>query len=151
MWRSLLPIVLLLAAFLTGCSNTGNLFQDRFFALGTLIEVSIYGVDPALAAQASEQIEHDFHIMHANWHAWQPGALVTTNKQLASMESFTPALSVQPLLQEAGRLSQLSNGLFNPVMGKLIALWGISRQCTACWQPAGHSRDLSTGRTGAKR
>ncbi|MDX2456797.1 MAG: FAD:protein FMN transferase [Gammaproteobacteria bacterium] len=125
MWRSLLPNVLLLAAFLTGCSNTGNLFQDRFFALGTLIEVSIYGVDPALAAQASEQIEHDFLIMHANWHAWQPGALVTTNKQLASMESFTPAPSVQPLLQEAGRLSQLSNGLFNPVMGKLIALWGF--------------------------
>ena len=37
---------LLLAAFLTGCSDNDTVFQDQFFAFGTLIEVSIYGVDP---------------------------------------------------------------------------------------------------------
>ena len=125
MCRAWLPNLILLAVFLTGCSNTGTVFQDRFFALGTLIEVSIYGVDPALAARASAQIEQDFLAMHTNWHAWQPGALSSTNDQLAAMKPFTPDPSVLPLLQEAGRLSQLSNGLFNPVMGKLIALWGF--------------------------
>jgi thiamine biosynthesis lipoprotein len=125
MCRALLLNFLLPAVFLTGCSNTGTVFQDRFFALGTLIEVSIYGVDPALAARASAQIEQDFLTMHTNWHAWQPGALSTTNEQLATMKPFTPDPSVLPLLQEAGHLSQLSNGLFNPAMGKLIALWGF--------------------------
>ena len=125
MCRAWLPNLILLTVFLTGCSNTGTVFQDRFFALGTLIEVSIYGVDPALATRASAQIEQDFLAMHTNWHAWQPGALSSTNDQLAAMQPFTPDPSVLPLLQEAGRLSQLSNGLFNPVMGKLIALWGF--------------------------
>jgi thiamine biosynthesis lipoprotein len=117
--------ILLLAALLTGCSNTGTVFQDRFFALGTLIEVSIYGVDPELAARASAQIEQDFLTMHSKWHAWQPGALSATNEQLATLKPFTPDPAVLPLLQEAGRLSQLSNGLFNPAIGKLIALWGF--------------------------
>jgi len=125
MCRTLLLNVLLLAVFLTGCSNTGTVFRDRFFALGTLIEVSIYGVDPALATRACARIEQDFLTMHTNWHAWQPGALSSTNEQLATMKPFTPDPSVLPLLQEAGRLSQLSNGLFNPAMGKLIALWGF--------------------------
>lgn len=125
MCRPHLPVVLLLAVLLSGCDNTATAFQDRFFALGTLVEISIYGADPAKAARASEQIEQDLLAMHASWHAWQPGALSSTNEQLATMKSFTPDPTVLPLLQEAARLSQLSNGLFNPAIGKLIALWGF--------------------------
>lgn len=118
-------ILLLLAAFLSGCSDNDTVFQDQFFAFGTLIEVSIYGVDPSLARRASEQIEQDFLNMHTNWHAWLPGELATTNKQLASLQPFTADAAILPLLQEAGHLSELSNGLFNPTIGKLIALWGF--------------------------
>lgn len=125
MHRTCLLTILLLTILLTGCSKTKNIFHERFFALGTLIEISIHGVDQALAKRASEQIEQDFHAMHTNWHAWQPGKLATINKQLSSMEPFTPDPSLLPLLQKAGHLSQLSNGLFNPVIGKLIALWGF--------------------------
>jgi len=125
MYRPRLLGIFLLTALLTGCSNNGSIFQDRFFALGTLIEISIYGVDQALAARVSAQIEQDFLASHTNWHAWQPGTLVTTNRQLASMKPFTPDPSILPLLQEAGHLSQLSNGLFNPVIGRLIGLWGF--------------------------
>lgn len=117
--------ILLLAAFLTGCSDNDTVFQDQFFAFGTLIEVSIYGVDPSLATRASEQIEQDFLNMHANWHAWLPGELSATNEQLASLQPFTADAAILPLLLEAGRLSELSNGLFNPTIGKLIALWGF--------------------------
>ena len=117
--------ILLLAALLSGCSDNDTVFQNQFFAFGTLIEVSIYGVDPSLATRASEQIEQDFLNMHANWHAWLPSKLSTTNEQLASLQPFTTDAAILPLLQEAGRLSDLSNGLFNPVIGKLIALWGF--------------------------
>ena len=117
--------IFLLAAFLSGCSGNDTVFQDQFFAFGTLIEVSIYSVDPSLATRASEQIEQDFLNMHANWHAWLPSVLSTTNEQLASLQPFTADAAILPLLQEAGRLSELSNGLFNPVIGKLIALWGF--------------------------
>ena len=125
MRRTCLLTLLLLATLLTGCSKTKNAFHERFFALGTLIEISIYGVDQSLAKRASAQIEQDFHVLHTNWHARQPGKLATTKKQRASMEPFTPDPSLLPLLQKAGHLSQLSNGLFNPVIGRLIALWGF--------------------------
>ncbi len=120
-----LSLILLLTVVLCGCSNPETVYQQRFFALGTLIEVSIYGADPALAARASDQIEQDFHAMHTDWHAWQPGILSTINEQLANMEPVTLDATMLPLLQEAGRLSQLSGDLFNPVIGKLIALWGF--------------------------
>ncbi len=120
-----LSIMILLTAFLGGCSSTETVFHERFFALGTLIEVSIYGADPTLAARASEQLEQELLTMQSSWHAWQPGALASTNEQLAGMQPFTPDPSILPLLQEAGHLSQLSRGLFNPVIGKLVALWGF--------------------------
>ena len=117
--------IILLATLLTGCSDNDTVFQDQFFAFGTLIEVSIYGVDPSLATRASQQLEQDFLNMHANWHAWQPSVLSATNEQLASLQPFTADAAILPLLQEANRLSQLSNGLFNPTIGKLITLWGF--------------------------
>jgi len=120
-----LSLVLLLTVFLCGCSKQESVYQQRFFALGTLIEVSIFGEDPALAARASEQIEQDFHAMHADWHAWQPGILSTINEQLADMQPVTLDATTLPLLQQAGELSQLSGDLFNPVIGNLIALWGF--------------------------
>jgi thiamine biosynthesis lipoprotein len=125
MHRSRFQAVLLLVVLLTGCDNTVTVYQDRFFALGTLVEISIYGVSPAEAARASDQIEQEFLTMHGDWHAWQPGALSSTNEQLAILKPFRPDPAVLPLLQEATRLSQLSNGLFNPAIGKLIALWGF--------------------------
>ena len=119
-------IVLLLSLVATACSqDNGDVFHDQFFAFGTLIDLTLYDVDPATARQASEHIEQDFRDMHITWHAWEPGILSTFNEQLASQETATADPSILPLLREANRLSQLSNGLFNPVIGELVALWGF--------------------------
>jgi len=120
-----LPVIVLLAALLAGCSNTETVFHERFFALGTLVEISIIGADPALAVQASKQVEQDLLALQGRWHAWQPGALTDINEQLASLQPFTPDPAMLPLLAQANQLSQLSRGLFNPVIGRLIALWGF--------------------------
>mgnify|MGYP001815857267 CR=1 FL=1 len=120
-----LPAIILLVTLLAGCSNQETVFHDRFFALGTLVEVSIFGDDPGQAARASEQLEQDLLTLQARWHAWQAGALTDTNEQLATLQPFTPDPALLPLLLEANRLSQLSHGLFNPVIGQLIATWGF--------------------------
>jgi thiamine biosynthesis lipoprotein len=117
-------LLLLLAA--SGCDNPKDpVFQDQFFAFGTLIEVSLYGVEPQIAESISKEIEQDFMNMHASWHAWQPSVLSSLNEQLSAPEPTAIEPSILPLLKEAGRLSQSSSGLFNPVIGKLIALWGF--------------------------
>ena len=119
-------IVLLLSLAASACSQqNSDVFHDQFFAFGTLIDLTLYGVDPAAARQASELLEQDFQDMHGNWHAWEPGALTRLNRQLASGETAIADHSILPLITEANRLSQLSNGLFNPVIGELISLWGF--------------------------
>jgi len=119
-------IVLLLSLAASACSqHNSDAFHDQFFAFGTLIDLTLYGVDPAAARQASEFIEQDFQNMHGNWHAWETSALTRLNTQLASRETAIADRSILPLIKEANRLSQLSNGLFNPVIGELISLWGF--------------------------
>jgi thiamine biosynthesis lipoprotein len=117
---------LLLALAIGGCGHSKDpVFHDQFFAFGTLIEISLYGVDAQLAESISEEIEQEFMGMHASWHAWQPSVLSSLNDHLSRLEPTTTDSSILPLLGEAGRLSQQSGGLFNPVIGNLIALWGF--------------------------
>jgi thiamine biosynthesis lipoprotein len=119
-------ICLLLVLAAGGCGQRKDeTYHDQFFAFGTLVDISVYGVDPQLAESACRKIESDFMDMHASWHAWQTGALATLNRQLARLEPATTAPSLLPLLKEANRLSRVSTGLFNPVIGNLIALWGF--------------------------
>ena len=47
-------LLLLLAA--SGCDEPKDpVFHDQFFAFGTLIDLTLYGVEPAAARQASEE------------------------------------------------------------------------------------------------
>lgn len=121
-----LPVMLLLAMLTSACSDGNNRdYHDQFFAFGTLIDVTFYDTDPDLAAQASETIASDFHTLHQEWHAWQPGQLTATNTLLAQLEPFRGDPAVLPVIEEANRLARLSGGLFNPTIGKLVALWGF--------------------------
>jgi len=121
-----LPLILLLAMVAGACSN-GNqsAYHDQFFAFGTLIDITIHGADPDLAAEASEAIADNFNTLHQAWHAWQPGLLTKTNDRLAELEPFRGDPDILPPIAEANRLSRLSGGLFNPVIGRLVALWGF--------------------------
>ncbi|MGB5440662.1 MAG: FAD:protein FMN transferase [Gammaproteobacteria bacterium] len=121
-----LLVVLLLSLLASACSKPeGKVFHDQFFAFGTLIDLTLYDVDPTTARQASERLEQDFEAMHGTWHAWQPGALTAINDLFANRQTATLDASMLALLTTANRLSQLSNGLFNPVIGQLVALWGF--------------------------
>ena len=49
-------IVLLLLLVATACSqDNSDVFHDQFFAFGTLLDLTLFDVDPAAARQASEQ------------------------------------------------------------------------------------------------
>jgi thiamine biosynthesis lipoprotein len=120
-----LSLLLLTVAVLSCSKPEEPVFHDQFFAFGTLIDITLYGVEPELAETISSQIEADFNNMHNEWHAWQPGSLLSLNKQLAQQQSAFADPGIIPLLAKANQLSQSSEGLFNPVIGKLIELWGF--------------------------
>ena len=84
MLRSIVS-ALLVACLLQGCDRPRDpVFRDRFYALGTLIDLSLYGANPQQQQEASETLTLAFNAMHREWHAWEAGSLAQTNTQLAA-------------------------------------------------------------------
>ncbi|MDZ7751947.1 MAG: FAD:protein FMN transferase [Gammaproteobacteria bacterium] len=116
------PLVLVLAA---GCEAPPQLHQRQLYTFGTLVEVSLWGVEADLAEQAFEALAGEFDYMNEAWHAWRPGTLGTFNERCATGEPFEGDPGVVDLVRLGTTLSERSSGLFNPAIGRLVALWGF--------------------------
>ncbi len=117
---------LLAAALLAaGCAREAPEHRYSFLAMGTVVELTLHGAPAGLAERAHRALEADFTYMERTWHAWRPGALGRVNTLLATGHWFSAAPSVLPLIVEARALAEASGGLFDPGIGKLIALWGF--------------------------
>ncbi len=122
--------VLLLCLFLSvlsACDRKEPVHHSRFLGFGTIIEITIYGTDHERAQQAIDDIENDIAIMHRTWHPREKNALRRMNNLFQTTEWFSAAPSVRPLILKSIKLSQTSQHLFNPAIGKLIELWGFSQ------------------------
>lgn len=116
-------LILLLTT--TACSKPEPLYQEQLLALGALVDISIWGLEPDAARQAADAITADFNHFHATWHAWLPSPLTRINTQLATGETFSADPAMLPLLERARALSRASDYLFNPAIGQLFAYWGF--------------------------
>ncbi|SEP75673.1 thiamine biosynthesis lipoprotein [Ectothiorhodospira magna] len=119
-----LMVVLCLTLLLSACERP-EIHRDRFIAFGTLVELNIYTSDRELVARATESVRSDLEYMHQTWHAWEPGPMSRTNELLSTGLPFSADPSVLPLILEAQRFYKTSEGLFNPALGALFALWGF--------------------------
>jgi thiamine biosynthesis lipoprotein len=116
----------LAGALLSGCTQPPADFHQSLFIFGTLVDITVHGVPEEQAADAVAAVDADFQRMHREWHAWKPGGeLVELNRHLAAGETTTVSDFLLPLLLQARTLSIQSDGLFNPAIGRLIALWGF--------------------------
>lgn len=110
----------------SSCSRQeASLYQEQILALGALVDISIWGVEPERAQQAASAITQDFNRIHHTWHAWQESELTRINAQLPGGAPFPVQADLILLLTRAQELSRQSEGLFNPAIGKLIGLWGF--------------------------
>jgi len=127
--RCALPNLLLLATILlSGCGE--KLHKQQSYVFGTLVEITVYGEEAAKARRVTDQVLKDFDAMHQTLHAWQPGTLERINGILALARPGAPARAALPpelipILQDAARLSEQSEWLFNPAIGNLVRLWGF--------------------------
>ena len=118
---------------LAGCSIQESVHERRFLAFGTLVDLSIAAATETEANAAEEALEADFAEMHRAWHAWDPGPLGRVNRLIEKPDTFVVAPSLLELITEGKRLSQLSEELFNPAIGRLIDAWGFHQD-----DPDGH-------------
>jgi thiamine biosynthesis lipoprotein len=130
-WLGLLSLLIILS----GCKPAQPVYNTRFLAFGTLVDLSIIGVNKDTAQAASHALEQDFAYMHHTWHAWDPGPLGRVNQLLASGETFAMPPSALPLIKLGQKLAEQSGHLFNPAIGKLINLWGFHSDAPECRPP----------------
>lgn len=129
----LLALIILLQA---GCSTAGGDVESRqFFAFGTLIDSSYYGVDAATADAATQALEAMFLAQHNQWHAWEPGALTALNHAIANRQPHRTPDSIITLIRLGQQYETRSHGLFNPAIGRLLRLWGFQQDDVHDWRP----------------
>ena len=121
----MLGLAILLIA---GCGQPPEtLYEQQLFAFGTLVDISLYGVDPAQARRAVQAVDSLFQQQHRDWHAWQRGALDDLNRAIGEGRGIETDASIIHLIQLGRRFERLSGGLFNPAIGHLLKLWGFQQ------------------------
>jgi FAD:protein FMN transferase len=113
---------------LTACSRE-PLVQSQSYVFGTLVDISIYGEPEPHAHELINHVLQDFQGLHNRLHAWQQGSeLYTLNAAFAKGEqSIQISNELAGIIQDTTRLSQQSQGTFNPAIGHLISTWGFQR------------------------
>ncbi|MCV6636511.1 FAD:protein FMN transferase [Candidatus Albibeggiatoa sp. nov. NOAA] len=121
----------LISVLLVAC-NPQNPYQERqqqqqFYVFGTLVAVTLWDVPKQTADQAFTDIMHSLQALHKKWHAWDKSSqVVALNQAIAQGQAYTiEDESLLDLLTQAQTLAAKSDYLFEPAIGKLIALWGF--------------------------
>ena len=125
----LIPLLFILTTLLlTACGEQEEAArQAKFYAFGTEIDVSLYGVDADTAEKTVTDLEDSFDNINETWHAWKPSTLTRINKAIANGEPVEIKPEVATVIEEAATYAKESHNLFNPAAGKLFELWGYHR------------------------
>ena len=118
-------LILLVGIIVSACAPKEKEYRDSLFVLGTVVNITLWGVEEQKAIQAIKDIETDLKYLHVVWHPWQFGAMSRTNELLEFNEWFSANPSVLPVINKSKKIYTLSKGLFNPAIGRLIALWSF--------------------------
>lgn len=117
---ALIAVALVLAA----CGRT-PIQQQEAYVFGTRVEVLVVDAEPAQGRAAIATVLREFDRLHRAYHAWQPSELTALNDAIAVGKPLTVSPELAGLIRETQELSRLGGGLFDPGIGRLIALWGF--------------------------
>ena len=116
--------ILLFLLVLSGCANH-ELYQQQRYVFGTLVEVSVYGESKSRADEAITGVMRKFGQMHLELHAWKPSEITRLNQAFSEGKKEKISPETELIIRDATKLSDESEGLFNPAIGNLIGLWGF--------------------------
>lgn len=110
---------------LFGCSPTVDTERAEIAVFGTQVEIIARSAPAGAFNQAVRAIDQDMQELHRHWHAWQPGELDEINRAIANGRPIALSDDMAAVIRHATELELASNGLFNPAIGRLLALWGF--------------------------
>lgn len=112
------------AVCLVGCAPPAPWRQESF-VFGTRVELLIAGVPEDKARAAGNQVLAEFDRLHRTYHAWQPSELSALNTAIATGQPLDVSPELAGYIREAQSIAAASDYLFDPGIGRLIALWGF--------------------------
>ena len=145
--RALLTLTALLGALLLGACGRAPLQEQQAFVFGTRVEVLVAGGDAEQGRQAIAAVLREFDRLHRHFHAWQESELTALNSAIFSGRPQTVSDELAAFIREAQQLSARGDHLFDPGIGRLIALWGFQSDEFAARLPA--ADDLAAWRKAA--
>ena len=119
-----------------GCGSKDPVARGKATAFGTDVEITLIGVSRQHAAEATDILARDFALMDSAWSTAPTGPLARVNTLInAGDRTFPAPPSLLPLLNLSRRLSEQSEGLFNPAMGLMVRAWGFDAGSPDCLRP----------------
>lgn len=125
--RKPLALALLLGGMLlAACERAPEIERRQFFALGTLVDVSL----PASEQNEAhfEALEKELLQLEHRWRAWQHGDVADLNREWQTTAAVTPDAALVDGIRQALSLKTASLGYFDPTIGELVALWGFEQE-----------------------
>lgn len=102
----------------------------RFYAFGTIIEITLPAVSANQKAAVEPELIAAFQHWQQHWHPWQAAGtnnLAAVNRSLKSHNRAELDPEIKALINAARPYYQESDGLFDPAIGGLVKLWGFNQ------------------------
>lgn len=112
------------ACLLAACGQPAPWRQESY-VFGTRVDLAITGVPEDRARAAANRVLQDFDYLHRSYHAWQPSELSTLNEAIAAGRSHEVSAEFAAFIRESQAIAAAGDHLFDPGIGRLIALWGF--------------------------
>jgi thiamine biosynthesis lipoprotein len=116
---------LLVAAWLLAACGQPEPWRQESYVFGTRVELAIAAASEAKARAAADKVLRDFDYLHRTYHAWQPSELSALNEAIAAGRRHQVSAEFAAYIREAQAVAAAGDHLFDPGIGRLIALWGF--------------------------
>jgi thiamine biosynthesis lipoprotein len=118
-------LTLLAAVWLLAACGSPEPWRTESYVFGTRVELAVAGVPEARARAAADRVLRDFDVLHRTYHAWQPSELSALNAAIAAGRHHEVSAEFAAYIREAQAVAAAGEHLFDPGIGRLIALWGF--------------------------
>lgn len=102
-------------------------WRQEAFVFGTRVEILVQGGEEATARAAMADVLREFERLHRSYHAWKPSELTALNTAIAAGKPLEVSAEMVDLVRDAQHVAASGNYLFDPGIGRLIALWGFQQ------------------------
>jgi thiamine biosynthesis lipoprotein len=118
-------LTLLVMAWLLAACGPPAPWRQESYVFGTRVELLIAGVSEAQARAAGSRVLQEFDRLHRTYHAWQPSELSALNEAIAAGRTREVTAEFAAYIREAQAVAAAGDHLFDPGIGRLVALWGF--------------------------